>query len=66
MGARGPSAAATRPRGPSWRSTVKNGAVTGGAVDVEGPVRSSTRRLSWMWSGALACCWPVDDLDCGA
>ena len=33
-GARGPSAAPTRSRGPGWRSTVKDGAGTGTAVCV--------------------------------
>ena len=37
MGARGLSAAPTRPRGPFGRSTVKSGAVTGAAVCDRGP-----------------------------
>ena len=37
MGARGPSAAPTRPRGPFGWSTVKNGAGTGAAVCDRGP-----------------------------
>ena len=47
-------------------STVKNGAGTGTAVREPGPARPSTRRWTWMWSGALACCRPVHDVDCGA
>ena len=52
MGARGPSVAPTRPRGPFGRSTVKNGAGTGAAVCVPRPgtPTDAAAALDGIWS----------------